>query len=345
MTPMSHDNRFDFLRLLAAWLVLFSHSFPLSGAPQLEPLASSLGIDTLGGVGVSIFFVLSGYLVTLSFERSPRPWPFLRKRIVRIYPALAVTCLLSVLVLGPLLTALPLRDYGAQPATWSYLKNITAIKIQYALPGVFDQNPLPHAVNGSLWSLPYEIKCYAALLVLGLLPLSLRVKSVVAVCMLAGIALARPESAFSTPFQKFVGLDLFDCKLGLSFALGCAFAAWKSAVKPSWIWGAGLATLAALLPVGKVALLLWISGVCVLALWLALEGRWLPVVPQRMGDWSYGAYLYGFPIQQWLAQAGVQHWGLVWFIIGSTVVTLALAGASWHLVEKPAMRWKQGFIR
>ncbi len=108
MTPLNRDdNRFDILRLIAAWLVLFSHCYPLGGRPGGEPLASTLGIDTLGGVGVSIFFVLSGYLVTLSLERSPSLLEFARRRALRIYPALVVICLLCVLVLGPLMTTWP----------------------------------------------------------------------------------------------------------------------------------------------------------------------------------------------------------------------------------------------
>lgn len=84
-------NRFDFMRLFAALLVLWSHSYPLTGRNPQEPLARLTGIESMGGMGVAIFFVLSGYLVTLSLERSPGLLSFARKRAVRIYPAPGTT--------------------------------------------------------------------------------------------------------------------------------------------------------------------------------------------------------------------------------------------------------------
>ena len=335
-----HDNRFDFLRLLAAWLVLWSHSYPLGGQPQKEPLASTLGIDTLGGVGVTIFFVLSGYLVTLSLLRSPNLLVFARKRMVRIYPALLVVCLLCVLVLGPAVTQLSVGPYLQDGATWSYLKTATALNIKFTLPGVFADNPLPNAINGSLWSLPYEIKCYIVLVVLSLLPLSLKTKSLVAVLLLLVAVVARPATPALGIFDAFAGLDFYDSKLGLSFAVGVVFAAWKDKVTPPGWLGLVLMVLATFAPHSALQMAAWVVGLSVLVLWLALYGKWLPAVPARMGDWSYGMYLYGFPVQQWLAHGHAHQWGMGWFVLASTLTTLVLAGLSWNLIEKPAMRWK-----
>lgn len=339
-TPLHRDNRFDVLRLLAAWLVLLSHSFPLGGQPQNEPLASTLGLDTLGGVGVTIFFVLSGYLVTLSLVRSPNLRVFARRRMVRIYPALVVTCLVCVLVLGPSVTGVPLGSYFGDGATWNYLKTATALNIKYSLPGVFANNPLPHAINGSLWSLPYEIKCYVVLAVLSLLPFSLKLKSLAAFCLLLLSLVFRPSAPTLSLFDSFAGLDYYDSKLGVSFALGAVLAAWQNTIRPSAALGLALMAVAPLLPHAPLQMASWVVGLSVLVLWLALYGKWLPVVPARMGDWSYGVYLYGFPVQQSLAFAGWHLWGTGWFALASTLLTLLLAGLSWHLVEKPAMRWK-----
>ena len=226
------DNRFDILRLLAAWLVLFSHCFPLGARPNSEPLASTLGIDTLGGVGVAIFFVLSGYLVTLSVERSPNLLEFARRRVLRIYPGLVAICLLCVLVLGPLLTMLPQAVYWHHGLTWSYLQTASAWIIQYPLPGVFTSNPLPMAVNGALWSLPYEISCYLALALLSLLPGPLRFKTPLAAVGLAVVLLVRPSEALRGPFDLFLGLDYYHGKLGLLFALGSVFAVLARALAP-----------------------------------------------------------------------------------------------------------------
>ncbi len=334
------DNRFDILRLFAAWLVLFSHCYPLSGRNAAEPMASTLGVDTLGGVGVAIFFVLSGYLVTLSLERSPSLFEFARRRALRIYPALAVICLLCVLVLGPLLTTLTQADYWQNRTTWSYLTAVSALRIHYALPGVFADNPYPSAVNGSLWSLPYEIRCYIVLAVLSLAPIALRYKtSFVA----AGFALllvganAASNGSFTLPWA----IDYQLGKLSLLFALGAVFACWRAHIRPL-LWPALLLLVIALcLPkASSWQLLAYLLGVGTLTLWLALYARWLPRVPARVGDWSYGAYLYGFPVQQVLAHYRVHEASFAGYVLASTVITFALAGLSWHLVEKQALRWK-----
>lgn len=338
--PLHHDNRFDILRLLAAWLVLLSHCFPLGGLPQSEPLASTLGLDTLGGVGVTIFFVLSGYLVTLSLLRSPNLRVFARRRLVRIYPALVVTCLVCVFALGPWVTGVSLGSYFGDSATWKYLKTASALSIKYNLPGVFDHNPLPRAINGSLWSLPYEIKCYAVLAVLSLLPFSMKFKSLAAFCLLLLSLVFRPAAPMLGTFDSFVGLDFYHGKLGVSFALGAVFAAWQGTIRPSVGLGLALMATAPFLPYSSLQIASWVTGLSMFVLWLALYGKRLPVVPARMGDWSYGVYLYGFPVQQSLAFAGWHLWGIGWFALASTLLTMLLAGLSWHWVEKPAMRWK-----
>lgn len=334
------NNRFDFLRLFAAWLVLFSHCYPLGGWPHREPLASTLGIDTLGGIGVAIFFVLSGYLVSISLERCPTLWVFARRRAVRIYPALIVACLLSVLVLGLLLTSLPWLDYSRHEATRSYLRTATAWIIQFSLPGVFEATPLPHVVNGSLWSLRYELRCYLGLMVLSLLPFALRWKVLVVLLILSAVVLARPAVPPALPGELFWGLDYADSKLSWFFAIGAVYASWRACFQPRLWLALPLIGWAFFLPHGGLQLLVFFSGLAVLLLWLALNGRWLPAIPPRMGDWSYGTYLYGFPVQQLLAHWGVHAYGVAVFLLASTALTLVLAGLSWHWVEKPALRWK-----
>ncbi|MES2951159.1 MAG: acyltransferase [Pseudomonadota bacterium] len=334
------DNRFDILRLFAAWLVLFSHCYPLGARGDSEPLASTSGIDTMGGVGVAIFFVLSGYLVTLSLERSPSVREFARRRALRIYPALVTVCLLSVLVLGPLMTTWSQAVYWQHGGTWDYLQTASALRIRYPLPGVFASNPMPTAVNGALWSLPYELTCYGVLALASLLPGPLRYKVPLLGLGLVAVLLLRPAYVATGPFDLLWGMDYYHGKLGVLFVLGAVFACWRDHIRPM-AWPALLLLVVALyLPHGVWQLLPYLLGVGMLTLWLALYARWLPRVPQRIGDWSYGAYLYGFPVQQVLAHFKLHEVSFVAYVLASTVVTFALAGLSWHVVEKQALRWK-----
>src|SRR5262249_31135441 len=143
-----HQNNFDTLRLIAAFLVVYGHSYPLTGNPQ--PSFAGNGVAT---IGVKIFFVISGYLVALSLLRDGNLVRFLIRRSLRILPVLGFVVLLTVAVLGPILTGTTLVGYFKSPLIALYLANI-ALYINYFLPGMFEHNIYPHAVNGSLWSLP-----------------------------------------------------------------------------------------------------------------------------------------------------------------------------------------------
>ncbi|MDO9089198.1 MAG: acyltransferase [Burkholderiaceae bacterium] len=342
---MSKDNRFDILRLFAAWLVLFNHAYPLAGLAGADPLTLWLKIDTSGGLGVAIFFAVSGYLVTISLQNSRSLEDFLRRRVLRIYPALVAVTLICMLVLGPLVTTLPLRGYFSSGASWNYLETATGLKIIYALPGVFEGNPARGAVNGSLWSLPIELRCYIALAVLSLLPLSIRIKALLAVGVLSMLMMARPlvpPASVATPFFE---LDYYDTKLGLMFAIGASLAAWRERLNPLAWHAMGVMALLVLvvawvLPFGVPQLFLYTAAIPVFILWLALYGKFLPQLPQRMGDWSYGTYLYAFPIQQLLTQYQAHTLGTAAYVLLGTALTFVCAACSWHFIEKPAIRFK-----
>ena len=145
------DNNFNLIRFIAASLVLFSHSYPLAmGNGFPEPLSNSLG-TSWGSIAVDVFFVASGFFIAASFSLKSSFKSFAMARILRIYPALIITTLLTVFVLGPLFTSLSLFDYFSHSQTYQYLiKNTTLLTgIEYYLPGVFTDTPYNQAVNGS----------------------------------------------------------------------------------------------------------------------------------------------------------------------------------------------------
>jgi peptidoglycan/LPS O-acetylase OafA/YrhL len=157
-------NNLNVVRLGAAILVLYGHSFIFLGLPN--PLF--LSWLPLGVLGVYIFFTISGYLITESWDRDPNLLRFIARRMLRIFPGLIVCVFLSILVLGPVFTTLPLKKYLESQYTWGYLKNI-GLYITYYLPGLFETNRVPNAVNGSLWSLPVEFLMYIFIAILGCL--------------------------------------------------------------------------------------------------------------------------------------------------------------------------------
>src|SRR6516225_7667345 len=172
---MLRHNNFDALRLVAAASVMFSHSFMIAeGSQRHEPLIVLTGNQSILGLcGVFVFFAISGFLVTQSFEQTGDPWRFLAKRALRIFPGLFVATVLSAFVLGPLVTTLPLGAYLSRAEPYQYVFGNTLLdETVHELPGVrFVDNPVGLEINGSLWTLRYEFVMYLMVLLLGVLRL------------------------------------------------------------------------------------------------------------------------------------------------------------------------------
>src|SRR4051812_32564152 len=160
-----HDtrpNNFDALRLYAALMVIYGHGFNMTGG-----IGPGLWGVPFARVGLDVFFAISGYLVTDSWERAPWLHTYLWKRALRILPGLIACVALSALLLGPLVSHLPPERYFTDLSTYKYLANIAFYQRLY-LPGVFEGLHFSGVVNGSLWSLLPEALCYLTVPLLGL---------------------------------------------------------------------------------------------------------------------------------------------------------------------------------
>ncbi|MDR2325127.1 MAG: acyltransferase [Acidovorax sp.] len=326
---LQHNNNFDFLRTVAATLVLFSHQFSLLGLPDPRILPRI----SLGHLAVCIFFVISGFLVTQSWERDPNALRFAKRRILRVWPGLIAVTVLSALVLGPLVTSLPAYDYFRADGTLAYFKTLL-LNIKYKLPGVFTENPYPNAVNGSLWTIPLEVRWYIVILIAGVIgALKIRVLALIALMTLAVYYLGI-YGAETNPNPKYFQ------ELGLFMLYGACLHLYRE----KW----ARRPLVFLLVIACAALTAVALGHPFVGLWLALPYMVIafgtastPVLRRfgRFGDLSYGIYIYAFPVQQtiiwWL---GPQPFAVLLSV--SIVIVVAMAYASWHLIESPALRLK-----
>lgn len=332
---MGRHNNFDALRLVAAIAVILSHAFLLGeGNEDHEPLRLLTGEAPLGIAAVFVFFTISGFLVTQSFETTGSPLGFVAKRALRIFPGLILCLLLSAFVIGPALTALPLGDYFAGAGIYRYVvSNIVMIMPSNALPGIwFSAYSFGDVFNGPLWTLPCEVLMYLLVLALGA---TRQLKLPVLVALIAIGMIAIWFDCASSEYVIGGALWL----LGF-FAAGMAL--YK--LRATRIFDARLALLALLGLIVSVKLHLFILFFplfgAYLVLFLALDRR-LPVIPAaRFGDLSYGLYIYGWPVEQTIVRlhGGAAPWWLVFAI--ALPVTAAIAFASWHLVEQPALRLK-----
>ncbi|MBI3724783.1 acyltransferase [bacterium] len=341
-------NNFDFLRVFAASLVILSHSFPLTGS-SFEPYAWLTGYDTFGTLAVEIFFVMSGFLVTRSWLDDARVVAFFRKRVLRIFPALAAAVALAVVFVGPLVTALPLADYFQNPETRAYLKNIFLFPIRYRLPGCFPRETNPYwlvsptggdAVNGSLWTLPIEVSMYLVLPVLG----KLRVLSSPLALLAVVLGLVSLEAFYATHGEHARDIVLtmearYVARLGVFFFTGALMQAWRPALTWSTPVAAGLLVL--LVASFRTELEPFASHVAVP--YFTLQAAFADAGPLRNagkhGDFSYGMYVYAFPIQQTLV-CFFPHLSPLRLFPAAFLATLAVSVVSWHALEKPALGLK-----
>jgi len=165
---VGRDNNFNLMRFIAASLVLLSHSYALTGVAQ-DPLLAVSGMD-FGHLAVDIFFVTSGFLVTGSLIKRADVRAFAGARLLRIVPGLLVANVVTVFVIGAIFTSLPLLDYLGKKDLYRFVFDNTILvtgDLRWTLPGVFADNPIKDAVNGSLWTLPYEVELYGLLLLAG----------------------------------------------------------------------------------------------------------------------------------------------------------------------------------
>jgi len=338
---MKQRNNFDFLRLFAAALVVVGHGYALMG--QTPPMIFYTPISTFG---VIIFFSISGYLIAGSWEREPHALRFFAKRGLRLFPALIVVVLLSAFVLGPVETTYSIKAYFSDPLTYQYLRNIR-LNINYFLPGVFASNPWPNAVNGSLWSLPVEFTSYMFVPVVALL--AARAQTV-AFALLA--ALLAAVSTYLDIFQATRQFTFYAMDIRSGTTVAAYFAA-----------GAVIWHVRRVVPLNLVAAVVAIGVYIGLVQFTAGNARFpiaiasaflLPYIiitigeaqklrlpdAGKFGDFSYGLYLYAFPVEQAIAQHLHGKSGPLTTITLAFAVSMPLAIASWHLIEKHALALK-----
>ena len=339
------DNNFNLVRLVAAGLVLVSHSWPLTATPG-EPLERFANFS-LGHLGVDIFFVVSGFLVTGSLLARGSLASFVRARALRIFPALVANAFGTAMLIGPFVTQLPLGRYFAAWDTWRFaLQNSTTWPwgVRWWLPGVFLHQPGGPAVNGALWSLPWELTMYVMLAVLGALLLRRRplltragVRNVVLfLAVAASLGHGLNEGLdWTERFEIVQGLRL----VALFFTAGALQLYRDRLPLSSPLFGAALVTLAAAMRWHGFALALYPPALGYVVLWLALVPAGALRLYNRLGDYSYGFYLWQFPLQQCIVLAR-PHVTQPQLLLASLPAALLLAVVSWHVVEAPALALK-----
>jgi peptidoglycan/LPS O-acetylase OafA/YrhL len=329
------NNNLNLIRLVLASMVILSHSYVLRGDYAHEPMHALLRWGDMGESAVFAFFFVSGYLILKSALRWSTPEQYVAARALRIFPGLMVAVLLCTFILGPLMSTSSMREYLESPMTRSFFSEAWLHRTQNPLPGVFEHNPIPSIVDGTIWTLPAEWTMYMVTLGAGL---AIRWKKTVAMMRkrswitLVGSALLTWQM-MPIPWD-FARIWMF------CFLLGSSCYLLRRRIPLSIpmaliIFAADLVVIRFGPP--HVGAMLFPMSLCYVVLTLGFH----PVVHvawfHRLGDYSYGLYILGWPWQQMF----VLHTPGPMSLFGiSYALALTAAVLSWHFIEQPCLALK-----
>lgn len=333
-TLRRQNNNADLFRLLAACAVIWGHAYAIAPRPgRVEPIGAMLGFDYSGSLAVKFFFFLSGILIADSWIRSPDSLRFVLARAFRIFPALFVNKAICIFIVGAAFTTIPLQEYFSN--TWMYYHILHYPHGDYVLPGVFS-NHASASVNGALWTIRYELLMYALVLAAGLCGL-FRHRA------LCGIALGTVIVAFSVR-PEWVGVfglgnENNGGQLVAIFCAGSLLALYKDKISigPSTV--GGLVLFAWLLRSGPLFPYAFCAAFLASALWLMTT----PIANRLRlpGDFSYGVYIFGWPIQQAMVEL-FPHSSPHTNQLLSIPAAIVIGAASWYCIEEPCMKIGRG---
>jgi peptidoglycan/LPS O-acetylase OafA/YrhL len=296
---------------------------------------------SIGYAAVSGFFILSGFLIAGSLEHRANLASYSVSRALRIFPALIVLAIASVLVIGPLVTTASVQDYWASPQTWLYPINVMLFLDTSQGPlGVFGNNPAPGEFSATLWTLRYEVLAYtgAAILFFTGIARGWRMHLFLLVAATAGhLAVANywPES------PAIIALTL---RLGAAFLLGMLIYSARHEIPLLPIMALFALPVWYLLGSSPLAETFLNLALASILFWLAFSKfGGLPTF-SRMPDWSYGIYIWHYPIFQILWATAVARSELLLVAFG-VPLTLLVAALSWHLIEQPSLTRKAALGR
>ena len=332
-------NNLDIFRLICACMVIYGHAYALAPeSGRSDIVGRLLGFDYSGSLAVKIFFFLSGLVVTNSLLEKQNPIQFVIARFFRIWPALFFTVTISALCLGAVFTNLSLDTYLKSSETYEYVYNNLAMQINYNLLGVFTENPYKNAVNGALWTLPYEVSAYIFLLGLFMVGVFNSKKIPIFIFCLILIDPVIDNKLIFTWLPKNHEVNL----LAPCFAFGAILAFYKDRINIDINIFFGVWILYFIFSYSSYAFYFFYFALFFSILYISSLKFALKFKPKS--DLSYGVYLWGFPVQQVMASL-FSEYGVRFNQLSSILICIVLAFISWHLVEKRCINWGRVIVR
>lgn len=341
-----NKNNFDFLRLLFAFFVIITHSYSLSGLKECDILCQiTPNHINLSYIGVRGFFIISGYLIFQSVMRSKGLIDYYWKRLLRLIPGLFVVLLLTVLLAQFIYHgSIP---YWHNRHVLMYLpNNLTLFKTQMSFEGIFETNPTPNTINGSLWTLVYEFSFY---IILSLFIFTKNNKLKTTLLLLVLYLFFNITILFFSKDVSGYGIHAIDVnnftKLG-SFFIGGSILASIDIDRygnKNKVFFVSLFLLILTVVLNKFSYFQFLLLPVVIIIGGLKATPYLSNVNKALGDLSYGLYIYSFVIQQTLMY--FFKLDQITLFLYSLVLSVSFAYLSWHFVEKRALRLKDNLIK
>lgn len=339
-TKQRFQNNYDFLRVFAAFCIIFFHSFALLNKLSAEPLEKiSNGRINFSFIGLNIFFCISGYLIAKSASTSPTLKNYLWKRLIRIQPLLIVLCVLTVFLLGPVFTDLSIVGYFLNGHSWSYFRNIVPVfGIQFSLPGVFTKNIAESGVNGALWTLIVEERLYLLMCFLFLFKKQYSWYVAFYILLLNVLFLVNRLYYLGDLVAYFNGRAFY---YSLVFLNSSALFILKIKFSKNiflYAFAGGFLTLTAIIfPAYDFIFVfsfpLLINSIAQIKGVLNYTGKY--------GDFTYGIYIFSFPVQQMLIAKGIAIESPYLLFLLTLLLVIPMAVISWNSVEERFLRIKK----
>lgn len=339
-------NNFDVIRLVAAIMVMITHSYALLGKSENDLLSvATSGALQFSHLGVAIFFIISGYLIAQSAMASKTWKGYMWRRFLRIFPGLLVVLLLSAFVLGPIVTSLSLAQYFTNKGTYLHICSVSLYRLYLRLPGVFEHNP-QKAVNGSLWTLAYEFSMYIGTIVgyyFGLLSRKNLVAVFWGLLFILRIYMGKNYFVYNYSTPCLLGLNItYFYEWSFYFLTGTTIFLFRDKLMFNTYALLGLLLLYMFAGYikceGALRVLNYLLIPYAVFRLAFIKGSLNHI--GRYGDFSYGFYIYAFPVQQTIVHFTGTHLPVFQIFLFSVTLTFPLAFMSWHFIEKHFLAFK-----
>lgn len=330
----NRKNNFNLIRLFAAISVIYGHTSAVTGKGPDDFFLQYVGFKFIGGIAVDVFFIISGFFITSSYINSKNIKYFIASRILRIYPALVICVAITAFVVGPIYTQSAYYFFNTEVYEY-FFTNASAYNTVYFLPGVFE-NLHDKAINGSLWSIPIEVKLYCLTLIFGMF-YTLAHKNIFNFIFFIILIVAYFNSSIFSIFFQYENHR----HVALMFLMGSFIYVNKDKIILNPFMLLLLLFLAASFHGTEKFEIVYnlLLPYIVIYLGFAKEIK----IFNKIGDYSYGIYLYGWIIQQLVfyynPQISNQYHAIV------SIISALIAGViSWHLIESKMLKFKKRFL-